>query len=97
LEVVRGTAALRRRLVRPVLTIGNFDGVHLGHRAILDTVIERARALDGEAVLYTFDPHPRKVLQPQRAPELLATMEQKIEILEAVGLDVLIVEPFDLA
>jgi len=82
--------------VRPVLTIGNFDGVHLGHRAILDTVIGRARALDGEAVLYTFDPHPRKVLQPDRAPELLATMDQKIEILEAIGLDVLIVEPFDL-
>lgn len=82
--------------MRPVLTIGNFDGVHLGHRAILDTVIGRARALGGEAVLYTFDPHPRKVLQPDRAPELLATMDQKIEILEGIGLDVLIVEPFDL-
>jgi riboflavin kinase/FMN adenylyltransferase len=82
--------------VRPVLTIGNFDGVHLGHRAILDTVIGRARALEGESVLYTFDPHPRKILQPDRAPELLATMEQKVEILEQIGLDVLIVEPFDL-
>jgi riboflavin kinase/FMN adenylyltransferase len=96
LELVRGTAALTRRLTRPVLTIGNFDGVHLGHRAILETVIERARARDGEAVLYTFDPHPRKVLQPNRAPDLLATMEQKIELLEETGLDVLIVEPFDL-
>ncbi len=96
MKLVRGTAALDRRLVRPVLTIGNFDGVHLGHRAILDTVIARARALGGEAVLYTFDPHPRKVLQPDRAPELLATMDQKIEILEQIGLDVLIVEPFDL-
>jgi len=80
-----------------VLTIGNFDGVHLGHRAILDTVIARARALEGEAVLYTFDPHPRKVLQPGRALDLLATMDQKIELLEEAGIDVLIVEPFDLA
>jgi riboflavin kinase/FMN adenylyltransferase len=96
LELIRGTAALERRLVRPVLTIGNFDGVHLGHRAILDTVISRARALDGEAVLYTFDPHPRKVLQPDGGPRLLVTLEQKAELLEEIGLDVLIVEPFDL-
>jgi len=95
LELVRGTAALKRSLVRPVLTIGNFDGVHLGHRAILDTVISRARALGGEAVLYTFDPHPRKVLHPERGPDLLATMSQKIELLRELGLDVLIVEPFD--
>jgi riboflavin kinase/FMN adenylyltransferase len=95
LELVRGTGALTRRLIRPVLTIGNFDGVHLGHRAILDTVITRARDLGGEAVLYTFDPHPRKVLRPEQAPNLLATMDQKIDILCEVGLDVLIVEPFD--
>ncbi len=96
MELVRGSAALERRITHPVLTIGNFDGVHLGHRAILDTVIERARALGGESVLYTFDPHPRKVLSPEKGPRLLATMDQKIEILESVGLDVLIVEHFDL-
>jgi riboflavin kinase/FMN adenylyltransferase len=96
LDLIHGTAALERTLVRPVLTIGNFDGVHLGHRAILDTVIARARALDGEAVLYTFDPHPRKVLQPDGGPRLLATLEQKAELLEEIGIDVLIVEPFDL-
>lgn len=95
MELIRGTATLGRKLVRPVLTIGNFDGVHLGHRAILDTVIARARSLDGEAVLYTFDPHPRKVLQPDGGPRLLATLEQKAELLEKMGLDVLIVEPFD--
>jgi riboflavin kinase/FMN adenylyltransferase len=97
LQLVRGTAALDRRLVRPILTIGNFDGIHLGHRAILETVIARARALGGVSVLYTFDPHPRKVLRPDQAPDLLATMDQKIEILEDLGLDVLIVEHFDRA
>jgi riboflavin kinase/FMN adenylyltransferase len=97
LEIVAGANALARELVRPVLTIGNFDGVHLGHRAIMDTVIERARLLEGEAVVLTFDPHPRKVLQPDRAPSLLATREQKLEVLEAVGIDVAIVQPFDLS
>ena len=93
---VAGIAALREPLERPVLTIGNFDGIHLGHRAILDTVGSRARALGGVAVVYTFDPHPRKVLQPVRAPKLLTTLEQRLELLERAGVDVVVVEPFTL-
>jgi riboflavin kinase/FMN adenylyltransferase len=92
--VVRGTAALERPPRRPVLTIGNFDGVHIGHRAILRTVTDRARALDGEAVVYTFDPHPRKVLQGERAPALLTTTEQKLELLSAAQIDLVVLEPF---
>lgn len=61
----------------------------------MKTVLERARALDGEAVVYTFDPHPRKVLQPERAPQLLTTLDQKLELLEQIGIDVTIVETFD--
>ena len=80
-----------------MLTVGNFDGLHLGHREILSTVVSRARAWNGQSVVYTFDPHPRKVLQPQRAPRLLTTLEQKLELLEAAEVDVVIVEPFDLA
>ena len=95
MEWIRGTAALKRKLRRPVLTIGNFDGLHVGHRAIMQTVLERARALDGEAVVYTFDPHPRKVVSPDRAPSLLTTLDQKLELLEGMGVDVVIVEPFD--
>jgi riboflavin kinase/FMN adenylyltransferase len=95
LEWIRGTAALKRKLRRPVLTIGNFDGLHVGHRAIMQTVLERARALDGEAVVYTVDPHPRKVVSPDRAPSLLTTLDQKLELLEGMGVDVVIVEPFD--
>ena len=93
--VARGVEELPRALVRPVLTIGNFDGLHVGHRKIIDTVVERAHALDGEAVLYTFDPHPRKVLQGDAGPKLLTTTEQKLEILEAAGLDCVILQPFD--
>ncbi len=95
MESVHGTAALKRALRRPVLTIGNFDGLHVGHRAIMRTVIGRARDLGGEAVVYTFEPHPRKVLRPERAPQLLTTLDQKIELLEEMGIDVAIFEPFD--
>ena len=94
MEVVPGSAALERRLVRPVLTIGNFDGLHVGHRAIVQTVVERARTLDGEAVVYTFEPHPRKVLTPSEAPPLLTTLEQKLELLEGYGIGCVILEPF---
>ncbi len=79
-----------------MLTIGNFDGVHRGHQAILDLVISRARALDGEAILYTFEPHPRRVLQPASELRLLETFEQKMEVLESLGVDAVIAEPFDL-
>ena len=77
------------------MTIGNFDGLHVGHRAIMKTVLSRARDLGGEAVVFTFDPHPRKVLHPERAPRLLTTLDQKLELLEEMGIDVAIVEPFD--
>lgn len=95
--VASGSAAIGRELVSPVLTIGNFDGVHRGHRAIMETVTARARARAGESVVYTFEPHPRKVLQPERAPGLLTTPAQKLERLEALGVDVVVVEPFDRA
>ena len=91
---IPGSAALKEPLQRPIVTIGNFDGIHLGHRAILETVVDRARVLDGEAVVYTFDPHPRKVIRSGNAPALLTTLEQKLELLEAAGVDVVIVEPF---
>jgi riboflavin kinase/FMN adenylyltransferase len=97
LRVVRGSAALGRSPRRAVLTIGNFDGLHIGHRQILRTVIDRARARDGEAVVYTFDPHPRKVLQSDRAPSLLTTTEQKLELLAAAQIDLVVLEPFTAA
>jgi riboflavin kinase/FMN adenylyltransferase len=96
LRVIPGAEAIDEPLVRPVLTVGNFDGIHLGHRAILETVVDRARALRGQAVVYTFEPHPRKVLQPERAPGLLITLEQKLELLEQAGVDAAVVEPFSL-
>lgn len=97
MRVVHGSRSLEKPLARGVLTVGNFDGVHVGHRAIMATVTGRAHALDGVAAVYTFEPHPRKVLRPDRAPRLLTTLEQKLEVLEELGVDVVIVEPFDAA
>ena len=94
MRYIAGSASLELPLSRPIVTIGNFDGVHLGHRAILETVVGRAKDLGGVAVVYTFDPHPRKVLRPESAPGLLTTLDQKVELLEAAGVDVVIVEPF---
>ncbi len=96
MRVVRGSAMLDRPPRRAVLTIGNFDGIHIGHRAILRTVTDRAHALDGEAVVYTFDPHPRKILLGDAAPRLLTTTEQKLELLEAAQIELVVLEPFDL-
>jgi riboflavin kinase/FMN adenylyltransferase len=94
LRYIAGSASLERPLPRPIVTIGNFDGVHLGHRAILETVVGRAKDLGGMAVVYTFDPHPRKVLRPASAPGLLTTLDQKVELLAEAGVDAVIVEPF---
>lgn len=96
MEWVRGTKQLGRALREPVLTVGNFDGLHRGHQAIMERVVERARYRNGEAVVYTFEPHPRVILQPAQAPPMLMNLEQKLEKLESMGVDLAIVEPFDL-
>ncbi|MBK9147222.1 MAG: bifunctional riboflavin kinase/FAD synthetase [Flavobacteriales bacterium] len=80
---------------RPVLTTGTFDGVHRGHRAIIERLIARAKKEEGESVLFTFHPHPRMVLFPGDGDlKLLSTQEEKRALLEAAGLDHLLVVPF---
>jgi len=76
------------------VTIGNFDGVHRGHHAVLKLVADRARAAGLRSVAVTFDPHPLAVLYPDRAPEPLSTTEHKLELLGATGLDAVLVMPF---
>ncbi len=78
----------------PVVALGNFDGVHLGHRAILKAAIDRARAAFGTAFALTFDPLPAKVLAPARAPRLILAPEDKLELLRASGIDGVIVIAF---
>ncbi|HET9480426.1 MAG TPA: bifunctional riboflavin kinase/FAD synthetase [Candidatus Polarisedimenticolia bacterium] len=78
----------------PVIAIGNFDGVHLGHQKIIETVTERTRRLEGTSILMTFDPHPLTILRPAGRPPLILPMSEKIRILSTLGLDVLLIVPF---
>jgi len=77
-----------------VVTIGNFDGVHKGHQAILHQVIEKADAIKGTSVAFTFEPHPMKVLSRTGAPPLITMYEQKVELMGQTGIDVLVCTPF---
>jgi riboflavin kinase / FMN adenylyltransferase len=77
-----------------VVTIGNFDGVHRGHRSVLVRVIEHARSLGASAVAVTFDPHPLQVLHPERAPGLLTGLQHRLDLLEGVGIDAVLVMEF---
>ncbi len=79
-----------------VITIGNFDGVHIGHQALFHEVIERAVAIDGTSIAITFEPHPIRVLKKNNAPPLITLYEQKTELIERTGIDVLICIPFTL-
>lgn len=79
----------------PVLTTGTFDGVHLGHRKIIDNLRQAASEMNGESVIFTFYPHPRMVIFPEDNDlQLLNTQEEKINLLEAAGVDHLIIYPF---
>jgi riboflavin kinase/FMN adenylyltransferase len=95
MEIVRGYNALGRTLTRPVIAIGNFDGVHRGHGFIFDEAARLARDAHGEAVVLTFDPHPAKVLAPAYAPPLITPLARKLELIAAHGIDVTVVQPFD--
>jgi len=77
-----------------VITIGNFDGVHIGHQALFHEVIEKAGMLGGTAIAMTFEPHPIRVLKNNGHPPLLTPFDQKIELIAATGIDVLICIPF---
>jgi riboflavin kinase/FMN adenylyltransferase len=77
-----------------VATTGTFDGVHLGHRKILNQLVAKAKKVGGESVLLTFSPHPRTVLQPDVELELLSSENEKISLLEKTGIDHLIIHPF---
>lgn len=78
----------------PVLTIGTFDGVHLGHKTILNEVVRQAKEVNGESVLITFEPHPRKLLFPDQPLQLLTSPEQKFELIFATGIQHIVVVPF---
>jgi riboflavin kinase/FMN adenylyltransferase len=79
-----------------VVTVGTFDGVHQGHRALMDTVVKKAKSRGARSVVVSFDPHPREILNPDKSGiKLLTTLAERVEILEDLGIDILLVIPFD--
>ncbi len=99
MEILASLAdAARSGLLRGgAVAVGNFDGVHLGHQALLRRALELARARGARAGVLTFEPHPVRVLRPQLAPPLLTLLPRKLELLAGHGLDAAVVQPFDLA
>src|SRR5205823_3385512 len=95
MRIQGGLASCAGRLTRGALAIGNFDGVHLGHRGLFDAALATARELSGPAAALTFEPHPAKVLAPEYAPPRITTLSRKRELCAAAGLEVLVEEPFD--
>ena len=86
--------ASRLELRKPVLTIGTFDGVHLGHRIILDEVNRHAAAIGGESMVITFEPHPRQVLQPEDSVQILTPLADKLALITEAGIQHVAVTPF---
>ena len=79
-----------------VITVGTFDGVHAGHRAIMDTVVQKANKRNARSIIVTFDPHPRDIISPGNAGiKLLTTLQERAEILNELGIDTMVVIPFD--
>jgi len=95
MKIFHGTE--NANILRPtVLTLGVFDGLHIGHQQIMKKVAERAKAVGAAATVMTFDPHPRAVLYPESAPPLLQTLDQRLANFEILGIEQAIIIPFDL-
>ncbi len=86
MEIILGIDRITKPFVNPVVTLGNFDGVHLGHQKIFERVTAEASKIGGEAIVITFEPHPLRILSPDRCPPLLASFRKKMMLIEASGI-----------
>jgi riboflavin kinase / FMN adenylyltransferase len=94
MEFIKNLNHIDQPFHNAVITIGNFDGVHIGHQALFHEVIEKAQEIGGTAIAMTFDPHPLRVLNHNKTLSLITRSEQKLELISASGIDVLICIPF---
>src|SRR5215472_18886973 len=94
MRLIRNLDELSDLQAASVVTIGNFDGVHIAHQKLLRQVVESARARDAVSIAVTFEPHPIKLLAPERAPKVLTPLERKAQLIERLGVDLLVVLPF---
>lgn len=95
MKVFQGASKIKGPLRNVVMTIGNFDGVHTGHAAILKKVTVAAKKLKGTSLVYTFEPHPAKAVSPLSSLKLIQTREQKLSQLKKRGIDCVVIEPFN--
>jgi riboflavin kinase/FMN adenylyltransferase len=94
MKIYRKLSEIEKPFHNTFVTIGNFDGVHLGHQMLFSEVVGRAYREKGLSVAITFEPHPIQVLQPERGLKFISTSEQKVELIELAGIDVLVIIPF---
>lgn len=95
MQIFKDFDSLEKKFKDIVLTIGNFDGLHIGHQKILKKVIERARAKDGTSAVLTFEPHPAKVLHPSQGLRIITPFREKARLIDALGIDLLLCLTFD--
>lgn len=94
MKLIESLEEIEKPFKNAVVTIGNFDGVHIGHQALFHEVVEKADAIGGTAVAMTFEPHPIRVLKQNGHPPLITLYEQKVELIASSGIDVLVCIPF---
>jgi riboflavin kinase/FMN adenylyltransferase len=97
MQIVRHTDEHTLTLPRSVVTLGNFDGIHRGHQALIGSAVADARRMNIASVVLTFEPHPLEILAPERAPKMLLAHKDKMELLCSLGVDVVVMQSFDLA
>jgi riboflavin kinase/FMN adenylyltransferase len=94
MQIYRQLAEVPPNFGPSVATIGNFDGVHRGHRWVIAEVVARARSLGARSIAITFDPHPARVLRPESSQPLITPLDEKLELLAATGIDAVLILPF---
>jgi len=94
MQVFRKLEEVPANLGPTIVSVGNFDGVHIAHQAVVRHMAERAHAIGGKAVAVTFDPHPLRILRPDSTPRLLTPLDVKLQLLEQTGVDAVLVLPF---
>lgn len=97
MEIIFGIGRIKKPFINPIITLGNFDGVHLGHQRILEKVKDEARKIHGESVVITFEPHPLKILYPEHCPPLLTPFRKKMIFIEKTGIEKVLCLEFSLA
>src|SRR5438876_6378022 len=95
MNVWQGLESLKTPFCASSVAVGTFDGIHRGHQALIEAAVADARANDRESVVFTFDRHPAELIAPDRVPGYLTSPEQRVEIVQALGVDHLVIARFD--